>query len=133
MDGLRKWILSIRGRLALGMRLVDSRDGRAAFVSLLWRNMIVWALLLFYALIPQVLVLYWLFRDAAFTSLHWFFGALAIITVAHSLFLSLFDLPDFAQEKRHLNDALRQLDPVRLFIRIPLRGIRNALLRWRLP
>ena len=132
MNSIRIWIWSVRERLALSLYLIDSRDGKAAFMSLLWRNLITWTLLLVYALTPQVLVLYWLFRGEVFTSLHWFLGALAIITIVHSLSISLFNLPDYAREKQHLDGALRQLNPVRLFIHIPFHRIRNALLKRRL-
>jgi hypothetical protein len=49
------------------------------------------------------------------------------LIILYCAVLSIFDIPNFASEKRHLDEHIRHLNPLHVFILAPIHWTRNAL------
>ncbi len=132
MNGLRKWLLCVLWQFAVGWVLLGMRGGKRKFADLYLKHLIVQILLLFYWLGAISLIALWLFRRGALMPLLYTERTLVVFIICYSAALSVFDIPNFVQECRQLNEVIKQLNPLRVFIAAPLRRIRRAWAEWRL-
>lgn len=133
MNNLWKWFLGVWVQFTAGWILLGMRGGKEKYRTLFRKNIAAWTFVLFDALLVPILTMLWFIRGTAFTPLYHLLGALAALIVLQSTFLSIFDIPNFIPEQRHLDEAIRRLNPLRVFIAIPFHWIWSMWTKRRTP
>lgn len=129
MSKLRALLFGIWTRFLAGCRLLSTSGGEKKFWSLLWRNWTIHAFIIFYISLPTSLVVLLVGTYSAQLSFYRYIEELFAFISVYSLPLSIFDIPNFATEKHHLNEYLRVFNPLRVFIFLPIRSVRNVFTR----
>ncbi len=133
MSNQWKLLLGVWWQFTAGFILLGMRGGKEKFQTLFRKNIIAWTFVLFDALSIPVSMLLWFIRDTAFTPLYPLLGALIALIVLQSTFLSIFNIPNFIPEQRHLDEVIRRLNPLRVFLIIPFHWIWHMRTKRRTP
>lgn len=126
MRDLQRWHTGAWGQFLAGLILLGMLGGKKKFWSLFRKNIVVWTYIFFDALSVPIVAAYWINGSTDFSRLCYFLATLYTSIAVYSLIRSIFAIPNCIPEHRHLDKAISQFNPLRVFITVPLRWMRRV-------